>query len=57
MPVIVNPEACQSECGALLAYLDAQRGGIRRSVHGLTEEQARSVPRAAPAPGAGRSST
>ncbi|MGW7695419.1 DinB family protein [Streptomyces asiaticus] len=46
MPVIVNPEACQNECGALLAYLDAQRGGIRRSVHGLTEEQARSVPSA-----------
>ncbi|MEU4892458.1 DinB family protein [Streptomyces sp. NPDC044780] len=46
MPVIVNPEACQDERGALLAYLDAQRGGIRRAVHGLTEEQARSAPSA-----------
>ncbi|MBO3674097.1 DinB family protein [Streptomyces sp. NEAU-YJ-81] len=46
MPVIVNPEACNDERGALLAYLDAQRGGIRRSVHGLTEEQARSAPSA-----------
>ncbi|AJZ86241.1 DinB family protein [Streptomyces antimycoticus] len=46
MPVIVNPEACDDERGALLAYLDAQRGGIRRSVHGLTEEQARSTPSA-----------
>ncbi|AQW51731.1 MULTISPECIES: DinB family protein [Streptomyces] len=46
MPVIVNPEACNDERGALLAYLDAQRGGIRRSVHGLTEEQARSTPSA-----------
>ncbi|MCM3805702.1 DinB family protein [Streptomyces sp. DR7-3] len=46
MPVIVSPEACQDERGALLAYLEAQRGGIRRSVYGLTEEQARSVPSA-----------
>ncbi|MFG2579477.1 DinB family protein [Streptomyces malaysiensis] len=46
MPVIVSPEACQDERGALLAYLEAQRGGIRRSVHGLTEEQVRSVPSA-----------
>ncbi|WP_458086973.1 DinB family protein [Streptomyces malaysiensis] len=46
MPVIVSPEACQDERGALLAYLEAQRGGIRRSVYGLIEEQARSVPSA-----------
>ena len=46
MPVVVKPEAPGDERGALLAYLDAQRGGIRRSLHGLTEEQARSVPSA-----------
>ncbi|QLH22652.1 DinB family protein [Streptomyces sp. Rer75] len=46
MPTVVNPEACKDERTALLAYLDAQRGGIRRAVHGLTEEQARSAPSA-----------
>lgn len=46
MPVVVRPEAPGDERGALLAYLDAQRGGIRRALHGLTEEQARSVPSA-----------
>ncbi|MCH6161808.1 DinB family protein [Streptomyces marispadix] len=46
MPVVVKPEAPGDERGALLAYLDAQRGGIRRALHGLTEEQARSVPSA-----------
>jgi uncharacterized damage-inducible protein DinB len=46
MPVVVKSEAPGDERGALLAYLDAQRGGIRRSLHGLTEEQARSVPSA-----------
>ncbi|SCK58080.1 DinB family protein [Streptomyces sp. WMMB 322] len=46
MPVVVKPEETGDERGALLAYLDAQRGGIRRSLHGLTEEQARSVPSA-----------
>ncbi|MET7934721.1 DinB family protein [Streptomyces sp. NPDC005322] len=46
MPVVVNPESCLEERSALLAYLDAQRGGIRRAVHGLTEEQARSAPSA-----------
>ncbi|GAA2310394.1 DinB family protein [Streptomyces violaceusniger] len=46
MPVVVNPEACGTECDALLAYMDAQRGAIRRAVYGLTEEQARSTPSA-----------
>ncbi|NLU75471.1 DinB family protein [Streptomyces sp. HNM0575] len=46
MPVVVKPEAPGDERGALLAYLEAQRGGIRRALHGLTEEQARSVPSA-----------
>ncbi|WP_314178255.1 DinB family protein [Streptomyces winkii] len=46
MPVVVKPEAPGDERGALLAYLDAQRGGIRRALHGMTEEQARSVPSA-----------
>ncbi|HZG05709.1 MAG TPA: DinB family protein [Streptomyces sp.] len=46
MPVPVAPEARGDERGALLAYLEAQRGGIRRALHGLTEEQARSRPSA-----------
>ncbi|MBW1598921.1 DinB family protein [Streptomyces sp. JJ38] len=46
MPTPVAPEAHGDERGALLAYLDAQRGGIRRSVLGLTEEQAWSAPSA-----------
>lgn len=46
MPVVVKPEEPGDERGALLAYLDAQRGGIRRALHGLDEEQARSVPTA-----------
>jgi uncharacterized damage-inducible protein DinB len=46
MPVVVKSEAPGDERGALLAYLDAQRGGIRRALHGMTEEQARSVPSA-----------
>lgn len=40
------PEAAGDERGALLGYLDAQRSSIRRSVYGLTEEQARSKPSA-----------
>lgn len=40
------PEAPGDERGALLGYLDAQRQSIRRSVHGLTDEQARSRPSA-----------
>ncbi|MEE1930351.1 DinB family protein [Streptomyces sp. TRM 70351] len=46
MPTPVAPEAHGDERGALLAYLDAQRGGLRRAVHGLTEEQARATPSA-----------
>ncbi len=46
MPVVVENEAPGDERGALLAYLEAQRGGLRRALHGLTEEQARSVPSA-----------
>ncbi|WP_055546409.1 DinB family protein [Streptomyces sp. NBRC 110028] len=46
MPIIVSSEAGKDERSALLAFLDAQRGGIRRAVHGLTEEQARSAPSA-----------
>ncbi|GAA2413831.1 DinB family protein [Streptomyces glaucosporus] len=46
MPVPVPTEAPGDERGALLAYLEAQRGGIRRALHGLTEEQARSKPSA-----------
>lgn len=46
MPVVVEAEARGDERGALLAYLEAQRGGMRRALHGLTEEQARSAPAA-----------
>ncbi|PJE96324.1 hypothetical protein CUT44_17475 [Streptomyces carminius] len=46
MPVVVPTEAPGDERGALLAYLEAQREGIRRALHGLTEEQARSRPSA-----------
>ncbi|MDJ1131946.1 DinB family protein [Streptomyces iconiensis] len=46
MPVVVEAEARGDERGALLAYLEAQRGGLRRALHGLTEEQARSAPSA-----------
>ncbi|MGW8378643.1 DinB family protein [Streptomyces sp. ODS28] len=46
MPTFVAAEKTGDERGALLAFLEAQRGGIRRSVHGLTEEQARSTPSA-----------
>ena len=44
MPIVVQPEEHGDEKGALLAYVDAQRGAIRRALHGLTEEQARSRP-------------
>lgn len=46
MPVVVTPEARGDERGALLAYLEAQRGGLRRALYGLTEEQASSKPTA-----------
>ncbi|MFJ8198766.1 DinB family protein [Streptomyces sp. NPDC096152] len=42
----VRAEAHGDERGALLAFLAEQRGGIRRAVLGLTEEQARSRPSA-----------
>ncbi|MDT0424418.1 DinB family protein [Streptomyces evansiae] len=40
----VGPERPGDEAGALLAFLDEQRGGIRRATLGLTEEQARQRP-------------
>ncbi|MFE9722429.1 DinB family protein [Streptomyces sp. NPDC005794] len=40
----VPAEASGDERGALLAFVEAQRGAIRRSVLGLTEEQAASRP-------------
>ncbi|MEV0089969.1 DinB family protein [Streptomyces sp. NPDC050738] len=42
----VNAEAQGDERGALLAFVEAQRGALRRSVLGLTEEQAASRPSA-----------
>ncbi|GAA1375394.1 DinB family protein [Streptomyces beijiangensis] len=42
----VNAETQGDERGALLAFVEAQRGAIRRSVIGLTEEQAASRPSA-----------
>jgi uncharacterized damage-inducible protein DinB len=42
----VSSAAHGDERGALLAFVEAQRGGIRRSVLGLTEEQAASRPSA-----------
>ncbi|ARP70860.1 DinB family protein [Streptomyces pluripotens] len=42
----VPTEAQGDERGALLSFLEEQRGGIRRAVLGLTEEQARSRPSA-----------
>lgn len=44
MPVVVTPEAAGDERGALLNYLEAQRGGLRRALHGLTREQAVATP-------------
>jgi uncharacterized damage-inducible protein DinB len=44
MPTHVLPEASGDERGALLAFLDAQRGGLRRTLLGLTEEQAARKP-------------
>ncbi|MHB9860004.1 DinB family protein [Streptomyces sp. YIM S03343] len=40
----VHPEAAGDERGALLSYLAEQRGGIRRAVLGLTDEQASARP-------------
>ncbi|MFI8947438.1 DinB family protein [Streptomyces sp. NPDC053750] len=42
----VRAEAQGDERGALLSFIDEQRGGIRRSVLGLTDEQASSRPSA-----------
>ncbi|SBT95137.1 Uncharacterized damage-inducible protein DinB (forms a four-helix bundle) [Streptomyces sp. DI166] len=42
----VPAEAHGDERGALLSFLEEQRGGIRRSVLGLTDEQASSRPSA-----------
>ncbi|MCK7624251.1 DinB family protein [Streptomyces sp. RS10V-4] len=44
MPTHVLAEAHGDERGALLAFLEAQRGGLRRAVRGLTDEQARQRP-------------
>ncbi|GHK04426.1 DinB family protein [Streptomyces sp. NPDC003753] len=42
----VRAEAQGDERGALLSFVEEQRGGIRRAVLGLTEEQARTRPSA-----------
>ncbi|MFC9130663.1 DinB family protein [Streptomyces sp. NPDC057099] len=42
----VGPEAPGDERGALLSFIAEQRGGIRRALLGLTEEQASSRPSA-----------
>ncbi|MFD8414424.1 MULTISPECIES: DinB family protein [unclassified Streptomyces] len=46
MPTFVPAEAPGDERSALLSYLDAQRGALRRAAHGLTDEQAASRPSA-----------
>ncbi|MCX3063239.1 DinB family protein [Streptomyces beihaiensis] len=46
MVMHVNPEARGDERGALLAFLEEQRGGLRRALLGLTDEQASSAPSA-----------
>ncbi|MFJ8826245.1 DinB family protein [Streptomyces sp. NPDC102467] len=46
MVMHVNPEARGDERGALLAFIAEQRGGIRRALLGLTDEQASSEPSA-----------
>jgi uncharacterized damage-inducible protein DinB len=46
MVMHVRAEAQGDERGALLSFLEEQRGGIRRALLGLTEEQARSRPSA-----------
>jgi uncharacterized damage-inducible protein DinB len=44
MPTLVNAES--DERDLLLAFLDAQRGALRRAVRGLTDEQAAARPSA-----------
>ncbi|MBZ6477655.1 DinB family protein [Streptomyces griseocarneus] len=46
MPTHVVEKNVADERGTLLDFLDAQRGGIRRSVLGLTDEQADATPSA-----------
>ncbi|KOU52624.1 DinB family protein [Streptomyces sp. WM6378] len=46
MPTHVPAEAHGDERGALLSFVEAQRGGLRRAVLGLTEEQNTSRPSA-----------
>ncbi|MEV5480693.1 MULTISPECIES: DinB family protein [Streptomyces] len=46
MPTYVPAEAHGDEAGALLAVLEAQRGGLRRAVLGLTDDQANERPSA-----------
>ncbi|MFI1306847.1 DinB family protein [Streptomyces sioyaensis] len=46
MPTFVAAEAHGDEAGALLAFLEAQRGGLRRAVLGLTDAQANERPSA-----------
>ncbi|MEU9116070.1 DinB family protein [Streptomyces sp. NPDC048483] len=46
MPTAVSAEAPGDERGALLAFLEAQRGGLRRAVLGLTEAQVTGRPSA-----------
>ncbi|WP_328537458.1 DinB family protein [Streptomyces sp. NBC_00344] len=42
----VNAEAPGDERGALLSFLTAERGGLRRALYGLTEAQAAAKPSA-----------
>ncbi|MEW1657027.1 DinB family protein [Streptomyces sp. NPDC093707] len=46
MPTHVPAEAHGDERGALLAFLEAQRGGLRRAALGLTDEQTKQRPSA-----------
>lgn len=46
MPTLVNQEAHGDEAGALLGFLDAQRGAIRRALHGVSDEDAGRKPSA-----------
>ncbi|WP_436737521.1 DinB family protein [Streptomyces sp. BBFR102] len=46
MVVHVDPEARGDERGALLAFLDAERGGVRRALLGLSDEAAATRPSA-----------
>ncbi|QNS05564.1 DinB family protein [Streptomyces xanthii] len=46
MVMHVNPEARGDERGALLAFIAEQRGGVRRTLLGLTDEQAAAKPSA-----------